>query len=181
MLQHVAAGDAVERAVGKRQPRQIGHDEPRPVALQPVSRPAEHLVRQIEAGDVGLRVGILDEMLGDLARPAADVQDAAGRRGGRTSARGTAGRPAACAARSCCTWPAAPPAARRTRPGPSPGTPRNSPADQPVLQEPVEHRFRPLGGAREVALRAGGTRRSVRLRRPWSHSGASDDAAIVSG
>ncbi len=128
VLQHVAAGDAVEAGVGKGQPGQVGHHEPRPAALQPVPGPPQHLVRQVETGNSALGVGVLQDMPGELARPAAHVQDVAGAPRGRTSARGTAARPAACAATTCCKWPAWPPAGRRRRGGPSRGTPRSSPA-----------------------------------------------------
>jgi hypothetical protein len=75
MFEHVTASDTIERPRGKWQVREVGDHESGPVALQSSASAAEHFVRQVEARYFGRRIGILDEMLGDLSRPAADVED----------------------------------------------------------------------------------------------------------
>jgi hypothetical protein len=78
VLQHVAAGDAIERFVGKGQVRQIGRHVGGPGIFQPVASPPQHFGRQIAAGDPRRRVGVFEQVPGDLARPAADVENVAG-------------------------------------------------------------------------------------------------------
>ena len=64
--------------VGERQLRQVGGDEPRPVALEPIAGPAQHLPRQVGAGDASVGVGVLEQVPGDLPGAAADVEDRLG-------------------------------------------------------------------------------------------------------
>ena len=56
-----------------------GWHRPRPTAGDRSSnasrRPAEHFVRQIEAGQFGVAIGILEQVAGDLAGAAAHVED----------------------------------------------------------------------------------------------------------
>ncbi len=78
MLEHIAAGDAVETLVGKRQPRQVGRHVLRHRTLQPRPRTAKHFRRQVAAGDAGARVGVLQQVFGDLSGAAADVEDLLG-------------------------------------------------------------------------------------------------------
>ena len=52
VFEHVAAGDAVERIVGKGQGRQVGGDVNRLASLESIASAAEHRLREIDAGDL---------------------------------------------------------------------------------------------------------------------------------
>jgi CheY-like chemotaxis protein len=75
VLDHVAARDAVERAVGERQARHVGHQMVGQAALQAVATSPDHRERKIEAGEPRPEIGVLQQMFGDLAGPAPHVQD----------------------------------------------------------------------------------------------------------
>ena len=86
MLQHVATSYAIERLVGERQAREICYHITRAVALHTLPRPPKHLMREIETGDLSVRVGMLQHVLGNLAGAASDVQNSIARLANRTSA-----------------------------------------------------------------------------------------------
>ena len=139
VLQHVAARHAVERFVGKRQAGEVGRDERRPIALEPACGPPQHLLRQIGAGDLRARVGILEQVLGDLAGAAADVQNRLHAAQIELAACETTACPAECAATTCCTWPASPPSDRRRRPESSRVFVVADATNQIVFDDPLEH------------------------------------------
>src|SRR5262245_23787619 len=76
MFQYIAAGDAIERLIGKWQPCKIGRKETRAAALQSPPRPAKHLGRNVATGDRGIAIGVFEQVLDDLSRPAADIENA---------------------------------------------------------------------------------------------------------
>ena len=95
MLQDVAAGDAIERRVGEGQPGQVGDDDSAGGRLSRCLARRNILMRQIGAGQFALGIGVFEQVSGELARPAAHVEDVPRPAEVELSARGKAARPGA--------------------------------------------------------------------------------------
>ncbi len=69
MFEHEPASDAIERAIGKWQPREIGRQELRPLTVQSAPCPPQHFRRNVDAGDRGIAIGVAKQMFDDLPAP----------------------------------------------------------------------------------------------------------------
>ena len=61
VFEHPTADDRVERGIRIRQAGEVGGGVPHAVAVEPPAGAGEHLLRQVERGDAGVRVGVLEE------------------------------------------------------------------------------------------------------------------------
>ena len=75
VFQYVATCYAIEGVVREWQLGQIGHDISGAMVLDPVSSTPEHFVRQVEANEFRVGVGVFDKMLRDLAGSASHIED----------------------------------------------------------------------------------------------------------